>query len=62
MGLFNNGQKTRIKDIKASHVNGEISMEERDELLGEEVTTYGYIKMKYAGLAAICLIIAGVSF
>ena len=62
MGLFNNGQKTRIKGIEASYVSGEITVDQRDELLGEEVTTYGYIKLKYAGLAAICLIIAGVSF
>ncbi len=62
MGLFNNGQDTRIQDIEAAHENGTLSMEQRDELIGEEATTSGYLRMKYAGLVAICLVIAGVSF
>ena len=62
MGLFNNGQDTRIQDIEAAHESGDITESQRDELIGEEATTFGYIKLKYAGLVALCLTLAAVSF
>ena len=62
MGLFNNSQDTRIQDIEAARENGEITVGQRDELIGEEATTSSYLRMKYAGFAALCLTLALVSF
>jgi len=62
MGLLNNDQDTRIQDIEAAHANGELSSEQRAELLGIEGSTTNYLRLKYAGLLALCLTIAAVSF
>lgn len=51
-------QKERVENIDAAHASGDVSSDQRDELLGVESNTTSYIKLKYAGLAVLSFTVA----
>ncbi len=47
----------RRSDIDAAHNAGQISDDQHSELHGIENNTTSWVKARYAGLAAMCLVI-----
>jgi len=48
----------RVEKINDAHASGDISSEQRDELLGMENNTASYIKLRYAALAILGFTVA----
>jgi len=48
----------RVDEINDAHAAGDISSEQRDELLGMEGNTASWIKLRYAALAVLGFTVA----
>ena len=55
--LSKDARAERRSDINAAHNAGDLTDEQHSELHGIEDNTTSWVKARYAGLAALCLVI-----
>ena len=55
--LSKEARAERRSEIGAAHRAGQISDDQHNELLGIEDNTTSWVKARYAGLAALCLVV-----